>query len=304
MRRLATALAALALTATAVGAQAGTGDRNRILFSRGGAAVTANLDGSDVRQVTPADDTYRWAYDWSPDGKRLVYTAYPSGGCREGCPPYQQAWVLDIASGNERAIADIAGTPGGFAWAPDGKRIAFSVAGADGVGGSQVRVMDADGSDMRTLADGHSPTWSPDGGRLAYVCGVKLCTIGDDGSGSAEIPGTDNMHSPDWSPDGGSLLAGRSVAFGTSLRPETVIVSIGGEVERTFPDWVSPRWSPDGASFAFLRSSVVAGSLVTTDFCLPDPCDQVNGVWMADRDGGNVRRVTDGEYDYLPQFAR
>jgi Tol biopolymer transport system component len=307
-RRWSVALAALLLGGTiASGSTAADANpHDRIMFTRSIALVTANPDGSDVRQVSPDDDSYRGSVDWSPDGRFAVYTkvAYYGTG-----PTDPEAWVLDVAKGTERQITNLEDQPWGFDWSPDGKQIAFSLPLeptrlANGVltvsaNGSGVWVMDADGGNQRLITAGSSARWSPDGKRLVLVCDIpkamKLCLVNADGSGRTEIPNTAGFQSPDWAPDGVTLVAAGAPAFGT----ETVVLSIDGVVEHRFPEWYSARWSRDG-DLAFLRRP----DFETVDQCLPDPCETYRGIFMAERDGTGLRRVTTNQYDFTPQFAR
>jgi Tol biopolymer transport system component len=91
-------------------------------------------------------------------------------------------------------------------FSPDGTQIAFF----DGLGDSSqsLRVVNADGSDLRVLIDnieGYRITnldWSPDGKTLAFGIRINegIYTIGVDGSGlTLVIPDGEDPH---WSPDG------------------------------------------------------------------------------------------------------
>jgi len=131
---------------------------------------------------------------------------------------------------------------------PDGTRIAF----VRGIGRSlYVHVMRSNGSGVRRVALGRSPSWSPDGRKLAfdsadYETGNTVSIVNVDGSGLRRVgPG----YGPSWSPDG-AHIAFRSngpglVVWSTEDATETTI-----EVARCCS--ASPEWSPDGRRLAFV----------------------------------------------------
>ena len=100
------------------------------------------------------------------------------------------------------------------AWSPDGNRIAYI---ADTDSASQIRVVDADGTNDKPLAnivrtaghDGklHSPAWSPDGNRIAFIADMgglsQIHVVDADGTNDkwlASMPCSDEL--PKWSSDG------------------------------------------------------------------------------------------------------
>ena len=137
-------------------------------------------------------------------------------------------------------------------------RIAFTLGGR---GRKEIYVVDSDGEGMRPLtSDGSialSPSWSPDGGRLAYSSykgGGMVLYERDLGTGAERVISERsglNM-TPSYSPDGATL------AFATTVGTETEVVTwdrsrgmrqqTRGGRSASF----SPSWAPDGARFAFV----------------------------------------------------
>jgi dipeptidyl aminopeptidase/acylaminoacyl peptidase len=74
---------------------------------------------------------------------------------------------IDVASGERMELpGDL--VPGRPSWSPDGLRLAFSQASADG-SDPAIYVVDRDGENLTRLADGDGPAdWSPDGTWLEF----------------------------------------------------------------------------------------------------------------------------------------
>lgn len=125
------------------------------------------------------------------------------------------------------------------------ERIAFS-------SGGTIAVIRVDGSDYsHGFTVGGDPAWSPNGARLAYVCGSDICTINADSTAFTRltVDAANNRH-PTWSPDGSRIAFAATHAGIVALY---VMAANGSGVTRLTQAGVlgSPAWSPDGATIVF-----------------------------------------------------
>lgn len=142
-------------------------------------------------------------------------------------------------------------------WSSARKQIAFALSYNER---SDVFVADLMTGALRNVTNetpfgGIEPRWSPDGMRLAYVCGEyepDICIIGADGSGYTQLtthPSRDI--NPSWSPDG-LAIAYQTNRGGLS---DIYIINLKNMRERNLTQGVSqnaqPSWSPDGKAILF-----------------------------------------------------
>lgn len=141
------------------------------------------------------------------------------------------------------------------AWSPDASQIAFS-SGRSGT--FDLFVMDADGTGTRRLTSGKQddshPTWSSDGGRLAFERDGDIYVIGVDGSGLRRISDTTvEEREPSWSPDGTSIAFVRRTP-GTAVR-ELWLMRPDGSGRRAVTSHdatvATPSWSPDSTRVVY-----------------------------------------------------
>jgi Tol biopolymer transport system component len=117
--------------------------------------------------------------------------------------------------------------------------------------------VNADGSGLRRLTfglDASSPSWSPDGKRLAYLrtdwrhnYATDLWLMNADGSGQRRLSSVGHVLSaPDWSPDGKHIAVAEGERWIVVLDlPSLHKRRMGLGVRRwSDPEW--PRWSADG----------------------------------------------------------
>jgi Tol biopolymer transport system component len=193
-------------------------------------------------------------------------------------------------------------------WSPDGKLIAF--ADSAFVGGGDIQLMNSDGSSVQNLhARGSFPTWSPDGGRLAFNwecdaqfggpcespdgskkdCGAE-CGIGvvaRDGTGVRRLG---NGIWPDWGPDGRIVFGDGTPTGpcgndannppGQAMRcalPIWVMNPDGsGRTKLPIGSAISPAWSHDGRRIAYFT--------------------ETDGVFIANSDGTGIVNVAPAGY--------
>jgi len=275
---------------------------------------TSKPDGSDNVKVHPGLGEFEAvaSFQWSPDGSRIAY--------RYGRVPDQRYELFAAApdgSSNVRLNGPLieGGTvESGAAWSPDGTRIAYRAdqqtdnvfelftSAANGSGNVRVNAPLAAGAGAGGFG---SYSWSPDGGRIAYVARhegdatAQLYTAAPDGSGNvrvnAPLDSETFISSGTWSPDG------RLLAY--TVRPEaedvnTLVTSTeDGREHATVNEPLgaggslqSFAWSPDGSRIAYLayRQATDAWELFSAK---PDGSDhaKVNGPLG---EGGDV------EFDY------
>jgi dipeptidyl aminopeptidase/acylaminoacyl peptidase len=118
-------------------------------------------------------------------------------------------WKLADGASTELWSAPDARVVGGPEIAPDGRRIAFSIAR---LGRTVLYVMNTDGTDARVVTEAlalrGAPTWSPDGASILSAVEVdgrpQLFRISLEGVAAPMV--RDYALDPVWSPDGGLLV--------------------------------------------------------------------------------------------------
>ena len=133
------------------------------------AIYVIDADGKNQQRLTN-NRSNDWSPSWSPDGKRIVFSARREGHFRNDLLGItDEIYVMDADGGNQQRLTNNRSNDWSPSWSPDGKRIVFTMSD----NGTEIYVMDADGGNQQRLTNNRSnddqPAWSPSGKRIAFV---------------------------------------------------------------------------------------------------------------------------------------
>ena len=195
---------------------------------------------------------------WSPTGDRVAFVSQEKG--------FQNIFVMSPdAPGDMVNVATQlthyaeSSSISELVWSPDGSRLAYE---REQGGFRQIFLVAADGSTLTPLpiaAPGEHPTFSPDGGKIAFSKGgEQVWTTNADGSNAIAPVANALGHDPTWSPDGTFIAYDhKNDQFGGWY--DVNVANVGGGTPAVLPanfaQWTFATWSPDGARLAY-RSTV------------------------------------------------
>ncbi len=261
----------------------------RILFVRDGKVYQIDQDGAEPKLVS-SSDRQAMSPAWGSDGRRFGYMEFQAGR--------GQLFVQDMATGDRRAVATTGQaldfTP---AFAPDGKTLAFSRALEEGTDIYTINIRDNCCLQRLTVgrfSDNLSPTYSPDGQRIAFVstrAGLpQVYAMAADGTDQQlfapfDYGVTGSSNGPEWSPDGQSVAFHRDVAgtlqvFVLDVRTRTVrqLTSVGRNED--------PTWGPDSRHLAYVSDRTGYRQL-----------------WIIDLETGRIRPLLQQSGARLPAWS-
>ena len=313
-----------------------------IAYSDGAKGIPGNLrapawspDGKLVvyeRQNFAARPQGQLLYSWDPEYEYHytdVFPMYSKDGVlvttdlnsTMGNPQTSvSTWNTDGATGRKRVFFDPSGSAMMAAWSPDGKQIVFGFGtffGGRSVRPAQIKIMNADGSNVRTLTDGPVntgfPNWSPDGKSIVYRVwgndanhveqrGLRLMTLADH---SVKVLSTEWDNFPFFSPAGDRIIFTRQRADdkdfdvftmkpdGTDVKQLTTTPGTDGHA----------TWTPDGKRIFFMSARTGFKDEREMYDNSPQPYAQN---FIMNADGTGVRQLTESRWEdsmpiYVPQ---
>ncbi|HET7487299.1 MAG TPA: hypothetical protein VFJ85_05175 [Acidimicrobiales bacterium] len=222
-------------------------------------AMQVQTDGSGKRSI-PADATvFGTGARWSPDGRRIAWSARRLWKSTSGPVPYYSALTVLVANADGTGEREITR---GFdpVWMGDGHTLLYP-AGTGGLEGDDplhtapfTVDVDSTAPPHRFGPDGRGigPV-SPDGGRIAVTYPDHLALMNSDASGYRDVlhaaPGR-VLGAATWSPDS-RHLAYTDGPDGDASKSTLHILDLADATSTTLPgdDVGSPSWaSPDGAT--------------------------------------------------------
>jgi Tol biopolymer transport system component len=238
--------------------------KSRLLFS---SSRSGNRNlwvvGPDGRQTTPltSETALDQAPASSPNGDRIAFVSDRGG--RVGI------WITSVEGGTPRFVgaADVLDS---LTWSPDETKILFSTTGAALPRLVTISVADGKIETFPTPAAGHSPSWSPVTGHIAYLEPTEPTPTSQSRTYLAIVDAQGKRLHPDlprqqafqngfvsWSPDG-RRIAALAIAANTAAEIWIVEPAAANPFRRliTLPVTVRPRgvtWTPDGSALVIAK---------------------------------------------------
>ena len=226
--------------------------------------------GTRPIELVPGAIVGFFGLEFSPDGSSIYYTIkaqdHPAG----------TMFQIPVLGGTPRPV--LSGADSGPSFAPDGRRLTYLRGSHPAPGSSAVMIANADGSDAKALiavkapdmfTPGFfaSPSWSPDGSRIAAAVrnnvtrDARLMTIAAADGTATDFPERyADATFTKWLPDGSGFLFVARMTGTTS-------VGFGGQIFfQPYPSGPPRRVTNDLVDYRVIRLPADASALVTIGF--------------------------------------
>lgn len=256
--------------------------------------ITMNWDGTDQDIIT-RDRSIAISPNWSPDGKKLLYSIYT----RKAKSAQQNLTLFEhnLSSNKRTIISNRNGLNSGGSYSPDGKYIYLTISQG---GSPDIYKLNLSGDIVKRLTNGPSGAMnveaalSKDGSQIAFSSdrggnpAIYTMTVNGDSVKRLTFEKDGKYNStPSWSPDGQKIAFASQIgkyfdifimnSDGSDLRRLTTAYKANGSRASN----EDPTFSPDGRFVAFTSNR-------TGKFQL----------YVISVDGKEERRVTQDSYNY------
>ena len=242
-----------------------------------------NADGSGHRPITNPE-TNASQPRWSPSGDRVAYVASTDDGA--------EIYVRWMDTGQTARLTQLAQSPSGLSWAPDGERMAFTKFVPADTKPFAEMPSPPKGADWAERPDVITQTYyRSDGGGYEEKGHTQIFTLPASGGTPRQITNGPYDHggTPTWSPDGETLLLSANRHNDRRLDPlntEVHAVDVASGTVTALTNRQGPdgdvALSPDGSTIAY------------TGFDDREQGYQVRKLYVMNRDGTNARLLTEG----------
>ncbi len=262
----------------------------RLLYVGAGRVYRVDSDGANIQALTPGEDQ-ALSPVWAPDGASFAYTRFDEG---------RGAILIRSLNGGAPITVPSTSTNLNYAaaFAPDGRNLAFTRSDESGTDIFVANV--ADRCCVRRLtvgryADNLSPTYSPDGNRIAFVSTragpPQIYVMAAEGTDQEllapfDFGVTGSSNGPEWSPDGASVAFHRDVDRSSQIFVLDVATRRARQLTSSGRN-TDPTWAPDGRHLTFVSDRSGQRQL-----------------WVIDTETGRVRQLHTPTFARLPAWSR
>ena len=255
--------------------------------------ITMNVDGDDMELIT-RDRSVAISPNWSPDGKKIVYSIYTrkAGSAQQNLTLF----LHDLKTDRRVILSNRNGLNSGGCFSPDGQSVYLTISKG---GAPDIYKVNLRGDQLAQLTRGPAGAMnveasvSPDGYKIAFSSdrggNPMVYVMNSDGSNVKRLTFQGKYNStPSFSPDGKKIAFAGQVdnyfdifvmdADGSNLYRVTAATKANGQRASN----EAPSFSPDGRFLVYTSNRTGK-----------------NQIYISSVDGTQERRVTNDSYNYF-----